>query len=456
MLDSRSSTTLHKGLVDYFRSPEHFFEFDLLGGLSACSGFFRFGSNRVCYGRSCTGLPSETFNSELYDVLRDVQVQGTKCLIPFDPVEVVDNLRKERYVRGGSSEAQAKLGGGLARRAYYYLRPHLRTTVRKYLQRAWLRGWERRPFPAWPVDRTADRIHEQLLLLAMKAQGRNRIPFIWFWPDGKSACTVMTHDVETRLGLEYCPRLMDLNDFYGIKSSFQIIPVGRYQASDEILREIRTRGFEISIHDWNHDGFLYSDRDTFLVRAKEINRFAFETGAEGFRSGALYRNVNWYDAFTVAYDMSVPNVGHLDPQPGGCCTVMPYFIGKILEIPVTATQDYSLFHILDDYSIDLWKRQISLIREGHGLASFIVHPDYIIEDRARAIYSGLLEYLSRLRSEQNVWTALPGEVNRWWRERSQMKLVQYGGEWRIEGPGSERARIAYAVSDGQELVYSLN
>jgi hypothetical protein len=135
---------------------------------------------------------------------------------------------------------------------------------------------------------------------------------------------------------------------------------------------------------------------------------------------------------------------------------MPYFIGKILEIPVTATQDYSFFHILDDYCIDLWKHQISLILEVHGLASFIVHPDYIIEDRARATYFGLLEYLSRLRSEQNVWTALPGEVNRWWRERSQMKLVQYGGEWRIEAPGSERARIAYTVSDGQELVYSLN
>jgi hypothetical protein len=37
-----------------------------------------------------------------------------------------------------------------------------------------------------------------------------------------------------------------------------------------------------------------------------------------------------------------------------------------------------------------------------------------------------------------------------------MKLVPYGGEWRIEGPGSERARIAYAVPNGQELVYSLN
>jgi hypothetical protein len=63
-------------------------------------------------------------------------------------------------------------------------------------------------------------------------------------------------------------------------------------------------------------------------------------GVEGFRAAVLYRNPDWYDALTVAYDMSIPNVAQLDPQRGGCCTIFPYFIGNILEIPVTATQDY--------------------------------------------------------------------------------------------------------------------
>jgi hypothetical protein len=40
--------------------------------------------------------------------------------------------------------------------------------------------------------------------------------------------------------------------------------------------------------------------------------------------------------------MSVPNVGHLEVQRGGC-TVMPYFIGRIVELPVTTSQDYSVF-----------------------------------------------------------------------------------------------------------------
>ena len=100
---------------------------------------------------------------------------------------------------------------------------------------------------------------------------------------------------------------------------------------------------------------------------------------------------------------------------------MPFFIGKILELPVTTTQDYSLFHILNHYSIDLWKRQLTLIMEKHGLASFIVHPDYVLEHRARDTYKALLAYLSRLRSEGKIWIALPREVDQWWRERSQMR-----------------------------------
>ena len=64
----------------------------------------------------------------------------------------------------------------------------------------------------------------------------------------------------------------------------------------------------------------------------------------------------------------------------------PYFVGKILELPLTTRQDYSLFHILNDYSIDLWKKQLDLIRKRNGLMSFITHPDYLIEPRARNVY----------------------------------------------------------------------
>jgi hypothetical protein len=33
-------------------------------------------------------------------------------------------------------------------------------------------------------------------------------------------------------------------------------------------------------------------------------------------------------------------------------TVMRFFIGRILELPLTTTEDYSILHILGDHSID--------------------------------------------------------------------------------------------------------
>jgi peptidoglycan/xylan/chitin deacetylase (PgdA/CDA1 family) len=294
---------------------------------------------------------------------------------------------------------------------------------------------------------------ERVLLLGLKASGESEIPFIWFWPAGKQGCAMMTHDVETSRGLEFCPELMDLNDSFEIKSAFQLIPGARYEATQETIEEFRKRGFEVNLHDWNHDGHLYSDRMVFLQRAAKINHFATQHGIEGFRSGVLYRNAEWYDAFSFAYDMSVPNVGHLDPQPGGCCTVMPYFIGGILELPLTTIQDYSLWHILNDYTIDVWKRQLDMVLEAHGLASFLVHPDYVIEKEARKTYKSLLEHLCSIRLKQNVWIARPQEVNHWWRQRSQMNLVRRGSTWQIDGSGSKRACVAYAMRSGEQLVY---
>jgi hypothetical protein len=169
----------------------------------------------------------------------------------------------------------------------------------------------------------------------------------------------------------------------------------------------------------------------------------------------MYRNQNWYDVFEFSYDMSVPNVAHLEPMRGGCCTVMPYFVGKILELPLTLAQDYSVFHIMNDYSIDLWKQQLALLRRRNGLMSFITHPDYLIDRRARNVYESLLDFLREIIAQEKIWNACCGEVDRWWRARSQMKLIPRGDGWEIVGPEKERARLAYAVLDGDHLVYQL-
>jgi hypothetical protein len=338
--------------------------------------------------------------------------------------------------------------------AYYFVRPILPVAVRKHLQKVRLRNWDKLSFPKWPVDRTVDELLENLLLTSMRAHSLDSLPFIWFWPDGASSCAVMTHDVETALGRDFCSQLMDMNDSFQIKSSFQVVPEKRYSVSPAYIDSIKRRGFEVAVQDLNHDGHLFRERKEFLSRAAKINSYRHQYGAEGFRAAVLYRNQDWYDKLDFAYDMSVPNVAHLDPQRGGCCTVMPYFIGDILELPVTTTQDYSLFHILNDHSLDLWKQQAELIMQKHGLMNFIIHPDYIMETEEKNTYRALLAYLADLRRDKNVWIPLPLEVNRWWRDRANMKLVETGDGWQIEGQGCERARIAYASEQDGRMVFS--
>ncbi len=441
-------------LVDYYRCPEEAVAISTASDLSTDVGYFHFGEDVVCYGRSGTGFRSKHPGGELYDVIRDVRHDRSGTELPFDPAEVARNFRYERYTRTNRGLLSRWVSNAL-RDAYYRVRPLLPVAMRRPLQKIRLRHWQEMSFPKWPVDTSVDNLMERLLSLSIRANGGKSIPFIWFWPEGKSGCALMTHDVEEAAGVAFCPQLMDINSSFDIPAAFQIVPEKRYKVTADFLQEVRRRGFEVNVHDLNHDGQLYRDHAEFTRRAAKINQHGREMGAIGFRAGILYRNQEWFDELDFEYDSSVPNVAHLDPQHGGCCTVMPYFIGKMVELPVTTTQDYTLFHVLNTYGTELWERQIKIILEKHGLINVIVHPDYLTGAPERAMYSDLLGLLARLRRDQNVWIPLAGEANTWWRQRSQLKLVCKGEEWQIEGPNKDRAVIAYATLENDRLTYQL-
>jgi hypothetical protein len=448
------ATSMNHYFLEYFRCAEDLADFRITGKLSNDAGFFHCGTDTICYGRTSRGSVGERPDHAIYDVWGDISVEDSKVILPFDPSEIAENLLRERYVTDFLNPAwfSTRLALGI----YYLLRPYLTSPIRQRLQKAYLHSWRRIRFPEWPVDFTVDRIHQKLLALAMQAKGAETVPFIWFWPDGFESCAILTHDVEELEGRDYCEALMDQDERYGFRSSFQVVPETRYPVPESYLRSIISRGFEVNVHDLNHDGRLYSKRDEFLRRAEQINEYGRDFGARGFRSGVLYRNPAWYDALDFSYDMSIPNVAHLDPQHGGCCTVMPYFIGKLVELPLTSTQDYTLFNILGHYSMELWERQIELVRSNHGLVHILIHPDYVREPRALAIYKCLLRHLSKLRDTGKMWTPLPKDVAEWWRLRNGLTLVAENGKWKIEGLGSDRARIAYACLDGERIKYVHN
>jgi hypothetical protein len=272
-------------LLDYYRLPEV-----LLGSVSPTAisvsndtGFFQFGAKNICYGRCQSGVTADVTAAGAFDASGDVRLEGTTIQLPFDFAEVIENLRLERYRQKMTRGMEVFAGSEPVRQLYYLLRVFLPVLARRHLQKAYFSDWKKLPFPAWPVDFTVDTLHEEFLRLLLEANGLKKVPFIWFWPGGAPNCLMMTHDVETSAGRDFTSKLMDLDDSYGIKSSFQVIPEKRYEISEDYICEIRTRGCEFNIHDLNHDGHLYREREEFVRRAARINGYIHRYDSRGFR-----------------------------------------------------------------------------------------------------------------------------------------------------------------------------
>ena len=127
--------------------------------------------------------------------------------------------------------------------------------------------------------------------------GVREFPFIWFWPDGAPGCVMMTHDVEGPAGAAFCDELMDLDERFGIRSAFQVVPDAPWSSkvvdAGSWSMQLKRRGFEVNVHDLSHDGRLFRDRERFLRHAAAINARGREFGSRGFRSGAMYRRQDW-------------------------------------------------------------------------------------------------------------------------------------------------------------------
>src|SRR5258708_5308517 len=111
---------LSQALNERYRCHEKFFDLLLNEQLSSDDGYFRFGPDTICYGRSSSGARGSRPESSLYDAISDVIVDDGKLRLPFDPTEIIDNLRLERYANTWAMESNF---GQFLRRLYYRLRP---------------------------------------------------------------------------------------------------------------------------------------------------------------------------------------------------------------------------------------------------------------------------------------------------------------------------------------------
>ena len=339
-----------------------------------------------------------------------------------------DHYLFERYKEPGQS---------LPLRAYYRLRPLLPRRLQIAMRQRYAKRQGRRTFPGWPVEDVLVRMRDEELRGRLAGHGDDGVPLVGYWPDGRRFAWVLTHDVEGPAGVENIPAVRALEERYGLVSSWNFC-AEQYPIPDGVFDRLREQGCEIGLHGIDHRGLLFSSRARFEADLPAIHRYMREWGADGFRSPALHRVADWMPELACAYDTSFPDTDPYEPQPGGCCSIWPFFNGDLVELPVTLAQDHTLFEILGRDDIEVWTRKSDWLAEQGGLVNVIIHPDYMLTAERMGHYEALLAHLVGL---DGGWHALPRDVAAWWRAREAMRIEGEGAAARVTGPGAERATL---------------
>ena len=270
----------------------------------------------------------------------------------------------------------------------------------------------------WPIDRNAG----------------NPPPGWRGWPSGKKFALVLTHDVDTQKGHDRCCKLMDLEEELGLRSSFNFVPE-RYELSHTLITAIQKRGFEVAVHGLKHDGKLFASKKIFMNRSEKINRYLKKWGAVGFHSPSTHHNLKWLSHLNIKYDASTFDTDPFEPQPDGVGTIFPFHPQGLnnsdgyVELPYTIPQDFTLFVLMREKTIEIWKKKLDWIAEKGGMAMMNIHPDYINFENSNVsneeypvkYYMDFLLYIKN-RFKNQYWHVLPKEVADFWSRNMKKKV----------------------------------
>ncbi len=293
---------------------------------------------------------------------------------------------------------------------YYVLRPFLPRRLRIALRRIHISARLKRNTQGWPINPNAA-----------------KWPKNWSgWPQQKRFALVLTHDVDSNMGQKKSEPLVAIEEKLGFRSCLFFVS-GDYQVRPDFRDYLTSNGFEVGIHGLKHDGSLYSSEKVFKKQALRINQYLKEWNAVGFRSPFMERELEWLHELNIEYDSSTFDTDPFEPYPGGVEIIFPFWVPSgqdekgYIELPYTLPQDWTLFILMREKGIELWKKKLDWIVEQGGMALVLTHPDYMnFNTRRPRFYEYPAEYyeefLNYVKSkyEGQYWHVLPKDMARFW------------------------------------------
>lgn len=340
-----------------------------------------------------------------------------------------ERLLTEAYLSGCDDYTRGPI------RAYYNVKRVIPRTVRHHLNSVAIRMRTQPSFPHWPCESALIELRRVWLRLAMETLGLNDGWHIGFWPYNHKYCIVLTHDVETRKGFDRMEAMADVEEGLGFRSAWNL-PLAQYPIDWSQVERLRKRGFEFGAHGLSHDGRLFRSDKDFSELAPRLEQLACEHALRGFRAPSTLRNPRLIGSMDFDFDSSFSDTDPFEPQPGGTCSLFPFHLARLIELPYTLPQDHTLLHLLRRNPLPLWVLKANWLASKGGMILTLTHPDYCGKQTHLGLYEELLKHLADLPS---AWRALPSEVAQWWTERthSSLRLVQQRPV--ISGPAANRA-----------------